>query len=53
MDNDLIVIKKKDKILIYKTQSKLIINKNNKLFNKLINLSIEQIKDFILKGGDK
>ena len=49
---DIIVLKKKDKILIYKTQSKLIIDKNNKLFNKLINLSVEQIKEFILKGGE-
>lgn len=39
-----IVIKRKDYIAICKDGKKLIINKNNKLFNEYNNLSIEEIK---------
>ena len=40
----IIVIKRKDYIAICNDGKKLIINKNNKLFNKYNNLSIEEIK---------
>ena len=40
----IIVIKRKDEIAICKDGKKLIINKNNKLFNEYNNLSIEEIK---------
>lgn len=42
-----IVIKKKDSITICRDGKKLIIDKNNKLFNKYNNLSIEEIKKCI------
>ena len=46
----IIVIKRRDSIIICKDGNKLIIDKNNKLFNKYINLSIEEIKN-VLKGN--
>lgn len=52
---DVIVLKKKDIIMVVSDNSKLIIDKNNKLFNKLNKLSKEEIKKWYLnfhKGGE-
>jgi hypothetical protein len=55
----ILVAKNEDIIAISFNGRKLIIDKNNKLFNELINLSKEEIKKFyeenhtMLKGGDK
>ena len=43
----IIVIKRKDSIMICRDGNKLIIDKNNKLFNKYINLSIKKKKKCI------
>ena len=53
--NDIIVLKKKEVIMIVSDNSKLIIDKNNKLFNELNKLSKEKIKEWYLnfhKGGE-
>ena len=52
---DIIVLKKKEIIIVCFNGSKLIINKNNKLFDKLNKLSKEEIKKWYLnfhKGGE-
>ena len=52
---DVIVLKKKEVIMIVSDNSKLIIDKNNKLFNELNKLSKEKIKEWYVelhKGGE-
>ena len=47
--NDVIVLKKKEVIMIVSDNSKLIIDKNNKLFNELNKLSKEKIKEWYIE----
>lgn len=49
---DVIVLKGKELITVVRGGSRLLINKNHKLFDKLIKLSTDEIKEFILKGGE-